>query len=254
LIPVRTSPFAAVFSFAYDPACAPRGVEDKQFEFDCIVVTTRGQWRFHGNRGRTDIDAASLTAGVAGDTYGCKHGRQEDCNLIVALRPGALDPDCQPLFSEQVLPARASLALVQRAVGSVDDDRFESLIFSLYDDVSSTSRRKTLAAPPRLRMQRAKRFIERHALEQLHLADIARELGLSPFTTVRQFRAATGKTPYSYLLEIRLEHAKRLLEKSEDPIGVIARAVGFDELAHFSRFFKASTGLSPTAYRSYARA
>ena len=99
-------------------------------------------------------------------------------------------------------------------------------------------------------MQRAKRFIELHAFERLRVTDIARELGLSPFSVLRQFRTANGKTPYTYLLELRLERAKALLAGTHTPIRDVGTKVGFAELSHFSRFFKAATGCSPSEFRS----
>lgn len=83
----------------------------------------------------------------------------------------------------------------------------------------------------------------------MRIADLASELGLSPFTVVRQFRASTGKTPYAYLLELRLERAKQLLAANSTPVQSIARKVGFEDLAHFSAFFKRNTGYSPSSYR-----
>jgi AraC family transcriptional regulator len=99
-------------------------------------------------------------------------------------------------------------------------------------------------------MQRAKRFIELHAFDQLRLADLAQELGLSPFTTLRQFRASTGKTPHKYVLELRLERAKQLLKKTGASVESIAKNAGFDDLAYFSRFFKQRTGHSPSSFRA----
>ena len=101
-----------------------------------------------------------------------------------------------------------------------------------------------------MRMQRVKRFIEFHACEKIGLADVAAEAGLSSFALVRQFRAATGKTPYGYILELRLSLAKTLLANGELPIVTVSSRAGFPDPAYFSRFFKASVGCSPSAYRT----
>jgi AraC-like DNA-binding protein len=250
LIPIRSSRFAAMLDYTHDCGSAPASVAAKQFEFNVIALTTHGRWQFHGCAGRADVDASSLMVGVAADGYGCRHDRRvADRNLVVALRPGAIDPDLQPLFSRQIIPANGVLALAKRATRTDDEDLFESLVFALFDEASSVSWRIDRKPAPDLRMQRAKRFIELHAFERLRLSDIASELGLSPFSTVRQFRAACGKTPYAYLLELRLERAKVLLAGSRTPIADVGSMVGFPELSHFSRFFKAATGYSPSAYR-----
>ena len=251
LNPIRSSRFAAMLDYTHDCGSAPASVDAKRFEFNVIVVTTHGRWRFHGFAGRTEVDDTALMVGVAADGYGCQHDpRVADSNLIVALRPGAIDPDLQPLFSRQIIPARGALSLLKRAARTSDDELFESLVFSLFDEASTVSWRLDRQPAPDVRMQRAKRFIELHAFERLRLTDIANELGLSPFSTLRQFRAASGVTPYTYLSKLRLERATRLLAATRTPVGTVARTVGFADLAHFSRFFKTATGYSPSSYRA----
>ena len=250
-MPVRSSPFASMLEYTHDFASAPSRVDAKRFAFNVISLTTRGRWQFHGRAGRVEVDSASLMVGNADDSYGCKHDwRVGDSCLTVALRPGALDPNLQPLFSKQLIPAGGSSSLLRRAVRTDDVELFESLVFSLFDDASSISWRHDRHHAPDVRMQRAKRFIELHAFERLRIVDIARELGLSPFSTVRRFRSACGTTPYSYLLGLRLTRAKSLLDRMRTPIGAVANMVGFTDISHFSRFFKSATGYSPSAYRA----
>lgn len=250
LEPVRWSALASIFEYDYNHRCGPAKVEDKQFELDVIVATTRGHWEFHGNAGRAEIDGETLMVGVAGDGYACRHDpKTGDSNLAVCLRPGAIDPDVR-LFAKQIVPSRGALRLLHSALRAATDDEFDSIVFTLFNEASLTSTAPSKNEGATLRMQRAKRFIEFHAFEQLRLADVAREVGLSPFTMVRQFRAATGKTPHSYLLEIRMERAKRLLTHTNAPVESIAKGVGFADLAYFSRFFKQRTGHSPSAFRT----
>ena len=221
--PIRSSALAAVLEYAHDVAHAPSRVDAKPFEFDCLVITTHDHWEFRGRSGRSDVDGDSQMVGVAGDTYGCRHYHGcADANIVVALRAGAVE--------------------------ATTADAFDTLVFTLFDEASAASNARRPAGSP-LRMQRAKRFIERHAFEKLTVADVAAEVGLSPFTVLRQFRAATGTTPYAYLLELRLKQAKRLLAKSHASVESVAQAVGFDDLAHFSRWFRIRTGQSASAFR-----
>jgi AraC-like DNA-binding protein len=250
LEPVRGTTLASIYEYDYNHRCRPAKAEDKQFELDVIVATTRGHWEFRGNAGRADVDGAALMVGVAGDGYACRHDpKSGDSNLAVCLRPGAIDPDVK-LFAKQIVPARGALRLLQSALRAATDDEFDSIVFTLFNEASLASTAPSKNGAATLRMQRAKRFIELHAFEQIGLADVAREVGVSPFTMVRQFRAATGKTPHSYLLEIRTERAKRLLTNTNAPVESIAKGVGFDDLAYFSRFFKQRTGYSPSSFRT----
>ena len=73
--------------------------------------------------------------------------------------------------------------------------------------------------------------------------------GLAERTFKRRFRNATGTSPISYVQEVRIEEAKRLLESSlcsTDEVGV---AVGYEDPASFRRLFKRQTGLTPGQYR-----
>ena len=251
MMPLRSSRFASVLEYTHDFESAPQAAEDKCFEFNNIVVTTRGSWQFHGVSGKTEVGSDVVTAGAEGLRYGCRHHRDcGDSNLVAALRPTALDPGYGRIFEKQLLPARGSLALLRRAVALTNDDHFDSLIFMLFDEISRTSTSSSRVAPRGLRMQRAKRFIELHAFERITVADIASALGLSPFTFLREFREVIGKTPYAYLLELRLERAKVLLAQTGESVLSVGNQVGFDELAHFSSFFKKSTGYSPSSFRA----
>jgi transcriptional regulator GlxA family with amidase domain len=66
---------------------------------------------------------------------------------------------------------------------------------------------------------------------------------------MRRFASATGNGPQAYLRYARVQHGKRLLETTSDPIDEIRRDAGYHDPAAFRRVFKQTTGLSPTEYR-----
>lgn len=84
------------------------------------------------------------------------------------------------------------------------------------------------------------------------LSEMAKEAGMSPFHFSRQFRLATGETPYRYALTKRIEWAKERLHEQNSDILEIAIDCGFKDASHFSRAFKAMTGMSPREYRRHA--
>lgn len=88
---------------------------------------------------------------------------------------------------------------------------------------------------------------ERHA-EDLPLAALAAEAGLSPHHLIRAFRRDTGLTPHAWLLSVRVEAAKVRLRRGEAPADV-ATATGFCDQPHLTRAFKARVGVTPGAYR-----
>lgn len=81
------------------------------------------------------------------------------------------------------------------------------------------------------------------------VADLAEKANLSVSQLQREFRKLFGMTPTDYLQRVRLLMARRSLEHSSQPIGQIALACGFYDQSHFTRAFRAATGLQPLAYR-----
>jgi len=65
----------------------------------------------------------------------------------------------------------------------------------------------------------------------------------------RVFKQTTGRSPVQFMLDIRIERAKELLDFTDMPIAEIAEASGFYDQNYFARTFKKITGMSPTQYR-----
>jgi len=99
------------------------------------------------------------------------------------------------------------------------------------------------------RLQRGRTFLHEQFADHLDLEQVARVACLSPHHFHRLFRAAFGRTPHSYLTELRFERAATLLARTDQPVTAICFAVGFESLGSFSALFHRRTGLSPSAFR-----
>jgi transcriptional regulator GlxA family with amidase domain len=73
--------------------------------------------------------------------------------------------------------------------------------------------------------------------------------GLAARTFVRRFASATGYPPITYVQRLRLEEAKRRLERTDAAIEEVAWAVGYEDPAAFRRLFRRLVGLTPGEYR-----
>ncbi|HEX6928666.1 MAG TPA: helix-turn-helix domain-containing protein [Gammaproteobacteria bacterium] len=73
--------------------------------------------------------------------------------------------------------------------------------------------------------------------------------GLPARTFKRRFANATGLTPIRYVQQLRIDAAKRRLERTDAPVDAIAFQVGYENAAFFRRLFRRITGISPSAYR-----
>jgi AraC family transcriptional regulator len=88
--------------------------------------------------------------------------------------------------------------------------------------------------------------------ENLTLAALAEEVGLSQFHFAHAFKRSTGLSPHRYLMLCRLERAKELLAGSTESVGEIAAQVGFSDPTQLSRLFQAEMATTPSAYRRSA--
>jgi len=102
---------------------------------------------------------------------------------------------------------------------------------------------------PDARLNRAMEYIESYFTSDISIIDIAAAAGLSQTQLTRSFRLATGKTPYSYVIDRRLDHAVGLLRSTDLPISFIALEAGFTDQAHFTRLCRARLGKTPGAIR-----
>ena len=98
----------------------------------------------------------------------------------------------------------------------------------------------------------AKQFIDKNFGERINLENMAREAYLSKFHFVRLFKANYGRTPYQYLVEVRMKKAKELL-KRELPVSTVCVSVGFDSVPSFTRLFKKITGTTPARFQLLAK-
>lgn len=81
------------------------------------------------------------------------------------------------------------------------------------------------------------------------LQGMIRQAGLTERTFKRRFTGATGLSPIAYVQRLRIEDAKRRLERTEASVDEISWKVGYEDPAFFRRLFRRLTGLTPGAYR-----
>lgn len=92
--------------------------------------------------------------------------------------------------------------------------------------------------------------IEAGVGEPLTLSDVAKTVGLTPGYLTTWVRRRTGKTVQEWILERKLVEARKLLAETELPVGTVARKVGFDDPAYFTRVFSREVGTPPRRWRS----
>ena len=100
---------------------------------------------------------------------------------------------------------------------------------------------------------RAIEFIEANLASDFRLADLAAQVGLSASHFARCFKEETGKSPHAYVLERRVERAKRLLRTTDTAIADIAFECGFSSQSHLTTIFRQIADITPGRYRKRTR-
>jgi AraC-like DNA-binding protein len=85
------------------------------------------------------------------------------------------------------------------------------------------------------------------------VAECADFCNMSKAHFARIFKRTVGQSPVQFMLGIRIDRAKELLDFTDKSIADIAEASGFSDQNYFARIFKKVTGMTPTQYRTAGR-
>ncbi|MDO4345096.1 MAG: AraC family transcriptional regulator [Eubacteriales bacterium] len=103
-------------------------------------------------------------------------------------------------------------------------------------------------------VEKAVRFINDHVLQQpVTVSIVADAAGLSPAHFTRLFQNKIGIAPVKYIIEVKMNYAKRMLVEQDLSIKEIARLLHYEDQLYFSRQFTKCVGMSPRKYRNESR-
>lgn len=102
-------------------------------------------------------------------------------------------------------------------------------------------------------IQSAQEWLGNHFSVKSPVDEVIKRSKLAERTFKRRFSSATGLAPIEYVQRLRIEDAKRRLERTDAPVDDISWKVGYEDPAFFRRLFKRTTGLAPGAYRKRFR-
>ena len=92
-------------------------------------------------------------------------------------------------------------------------------------------------------------YIEKNYKENISLEEIANYVHMNKSYLSHLFKKETQKNIYSYLLDFRMEKAKKLLAETKQSIYQVGCLVGIPDSAYFSKVFKKYTGMTPLEFR-----
>ncbi|MCI2062350.1 MAG: helix-turn-helix domain-containing protein [Eubacteriaceae bacterium] len=92
-------------------------------------------------------------------------------------------------------------------------------------------------------------YIDMNIISDISLDDAADYANISKYYFSKLFKKKTGTNFITYVIDERMKIAKILLENTDKPVAAIADILAYDETNYFSKAFKKSTGMTPTAFR-----
>lgn len=95
----------------------------------------------------------------------------------------------------------------------------------------------------------AQTFIEENYQDPISIEQVAAKVNMSKRNFIRRFKHATRNTPQEYLQRVKIESAKKALERSDEAISSLMFNSGYNDVKAFRKVFKQITGLTPQDYR-----
>jgi AraC family transcriptional regulator len=167
------------------------------------------------------------------------HARLRD---LSAFTDDALDSLMERLRDELTRP-QASPILVQGVA--------QIIAVHLARNYGVTDEEPHSASPslPGFKLRQLTDWMAEHVAEEFSLERLAALAGLSKFHFQRLFKTAVGVSPSQYLIDLRMNEARRLLRETKMSVIEVALEIGYANPSHFAQLFRRETGLSPSDYR-----
>jgi AraC family transcriptional regulator len=171
------------------------------------------------------------------------------------VRGGTAHLESQGVFSDPLISRMVSTIADEMEGGFLDRVLVDALNTALavqitrrFVDPSAITLAPSSGLSPE-RLQRVRDYVEAHLDDRLTLTDMAGVACLSPYHFSRSFKEAAGVGTQRYVLQRRVERAKRLMRQTHQPLALIALEAGFADQSHFTIAFRREVGVTPGRFR-----
>jgi AraC family transcriptional regulator len=163
--------------------------------------------------------------------------------------PPATEPSPLSMVLTQLLDAAADAF-------DVDQERSRALLGQARVLLQSGAAQYALTARARARAvlapwqaKRIVQHIEDNLDRALPICELAGATGLSTSYFTRAFKGTFGQAPHAFILDRRVDRARREMLEGHEPLAHIALSCGFADQAHLARIFRRAMGIAPSAWR-----
>lgn len=137
------------------------------------------------------------------------------------------------------------------------------LLMQLFNLISGVKERKYLTAAPdyvaynendETRLTKVYLYTLNNFAKNIQLKEVAAMIYMVPNAFCRYFKQRTHKSYFTFLMEVRIRHACKLLKENDYSVVVVCYESGFSNLSNFNRHFKRLTGKTPLEYKHFFKA
>ncbi|OYE06256.1 response regulator transcription factor [Nostoc sp. 'Peltigera membranacea cyanobiont' 232] len=188
-------------------------------------------------------------------------GSSNKADVRKAMELGADDYLTKPSTLDELLRAIAIRLQKQATLQNWCTMKSEKALKSVFADntspaiapVETTDRETTIPSqsifPSIPQLKEVFDFIEAHYHQGITLCDVAVAVGYSPAYLTNRVARQTGETVNCWIVKRRMAGARFLLQNDNQTVEKIAKALGYQDVSHFSRQFRQHHGLPPQAWR-----
>lgn len=125
----------------------------------------------------------------------------------------------------------------------------ELLIFQFDSLIAKPQNNEQIAEEDLNKLLEAKLILEKNFTNAPTLPELSRIISLNEFKLKKGFKACFKTTIKSYVIQLRMEHAKKLFKNKSSNVGEVAYKCGYKDISHFSAAFKFFYGCTPASFR-----
>lgn len=102
-------------------------------------------------------------------------------------------------------------------------------------------------------IERSIRYIQQHVEEEISRASVADYVGLNPAYLSRLFKKETGQSLIDFLISVKMNRTRELLDTTDMTVSAIAQQVGYSNFSHFTKMFRKQFDVNPQEYRKVTK-